>query len=112
VLARVTLANNGRIAYSWMTDGDLAETGAVAEDTENIVDVVRQIGGVDAVVFFKAQRDAVKIALRAKCRTLDVAAVAHLFGGGGHKAAAGAAAPLPLESAIEAVLAQLPGARP
>jgi phosphoesterase RecJ-like protein len=110
VLSRITLANNNRIAYSWMTDADLAETGAVAEDTENIVDVVRQIGRVDAVVFFKAQRDAVKVALRSKCPTLDVAAVAHEFGGGGHKAAAGAAASLPLESAIEAVLAQLPGA--
>jgi phosphoesterase RecJ-like protein len=110
VLSRVTLANGGRIAYSWMSDADLAETGAIAEDTENIVDVVRQIGAVDAVVFFKAQHDSVKVSLRAKCPTLDVAAVAHTFGGGGHTAAAGAAAPLPLESAIEAVLAQLPGA--
>lgn len=110
VLSRITSANGGRIAYSWMTDADLRETGAIAEDTENIVDVVRQIGGVDAVVFFKAQHDSVKVSLRAKCPTLDVAAVAHVFGGGGHTAAAGAAAPLPLESAIEAVLAHLPGA--
>lgn len=110
VLSRVTIANGGRIAYSWMSDADLAETGAIAEDTENIVDVVRQVGGVDAVVFFKAQHDSVKVSLRAKCPTLDVAAVAHMFRGGGHTAAAGAAAPLPLESAIEAVLAQLPGA--
>jgi phosphoesterase RecJ-like protein len=111
VLSRITLANAGRIAYSWMTDDDLADTGALPEDTENIVDVVRQVGGVDAVVFFKAQHDVVKVSLRAKCPTLDVAAVAHRFDGGGHTAAAGAAAPLPLESAIEAVLAQLPGAR-
>jgi len=55
-------------------------------------------------------KDSVKVSLRAKCPTLDVAAVAHGFGGGGHTAAAGAAAPLPLESAIEAVLARLPGA--
>lgn len=110
VLSRVTLANGGRIAYSWMTDADLSETGALAEDTENIVDVVRQVGSVDAVVFFKEQHDSVKVSLRAKCPTLDVAAVAHAFGGGGHVAAAGTAAPLPLESAIEAVLARLPGA--
>jgi phosphoesterase RecJ-like protein len=111
ILSRITLANNGRIAYSWMTDDDLAETGSLPEDTESIVDVVRQIGGVDAVVFFKVQHDAVKVSLRAKCPTLDVAAVAHEFGGGGHTAAAGASAPLPLESAIEAVLARLPGSR-
>jgi phosphoesterase RecJ-like protein len=110
VLSRVTLANDRRIAYSWMTDDDLAETGAVADDTENIVDAVRQVGTVDAVVFFKAQHDAVKVSLRAKSSALDVAAVAHRFGGGGHTAAAGGVAPLPLETAIEAVLAQLPGA--
>jgi phosphoesterase RecJ-like protein len=62
-------------------------------------------------VFFKVQHDSVKLSLRAKCPTLDVAAVAHAFGGGGHKAAAGAAAPLPVDSAIEAVLSHLPGAR-
>ncbi|HEY5506632.1 MAG TPA: DHH family phosphoesterase [Coriobacteriia bacterium] len=111
VLSRITIANDGRVAYSWMTDDDLHETGAVPEDTENIVDAVRQVGGVDAVVFFKVQHDQVKVSLRAKCPTLDVAAVAHDFGGGGHTAAAGAAAPLPLESAIEAVLARLPGAK-
>jgi phosphoesterase RecJ-like protein len=110
VLSRITLGNSGRVAYSWMQDADLHETGALPEDTENIVDVVRQIGGVDAVVFFKAQHDSVKFSLRAKCPTLDVAAVAHVFGGGGHAAAAGAAAPLPLDSAIEAVLSHLPGA--
>jgi phosphoesterase RecJ-like protein len=110
VLSRITLANGGRIAYSWMSDTDLSETGAIAEDTENIIDVVRQVGRVDAVVFFKVQHDDVKISLRAKCPTLDVAAVAHAFGGGGHTAAAGGSAPLPLDSAIEAVLALLPGA--
>jgi bifunctional oligoribonuclease and PAP phosphatase NrnA len=110
VLSRITIANGGHVAYSWMTDEDLAQTGTRPEDTENIVDVVRQVDHVEGVVFFKAQTDSVKISLRAKTTTLDVAAIAHRFGGGGHTAAAGAAAPLPLESAIEAVLAQLPGA--
>jgi phosphoesterase RecJ-like protein len=109
VLSRVVLANGGRVAYSWMTDEDLTETGASVDDTENLVDVVRQIGGVEAIAFFKQQRDSVKVSLRATRPTVDVAAVAKLFGGGGHRAAAGGAAPLPMESAIEAVLARLPG---
>jgi phosphoesterase RecJ-like protein len=109
VLSRVTLTNDGRVAYSWMTDEDLTETGALGEDTENLVDAVRQIGGVEAVAFFRRQRDSVKVSLRAKRPGLDVAAVAKEFGGGGHAAAAGGAAPLPMESAIEAVLARLPG---
>jgi phosphoesterase RecJ-like protein len=103
------MANGGRVAYSWMTDADLKETGARAEDTENIVDVVRQTARVDAVVFFKGQQGCVKASLRAKCPTLDVGAIARSFGGGGHFAAAGASLDLPLESAIPAVLALLPG---
>lgn len=109
VLARITAANSGRVAYSWMTDDDLAETGALAEDTENIVDVVRQSRGVDAVVFFKAGADGVKVSLRAKCPTLDVGSIARGFGGGGHFAAAGATLQLSLDEAIAATLALLPG---
>jgi phosphoesterase RecJ-like protein len=109
VLARITLANKGRVAYSWMTDADLSETGARAEDTENIVDVVRQTERVDAVVFFKEQSDTVKVSLRAKCPTLDIAAIARGFGGGGHFAAAGASVDGPLDVAVAAVLAKLPG---
>jgi phosphoesterase RecJ-like protein len=111
VMSRITLANGGRVAYSWMTDADLEVTGARAEDTENIVDVLRQIGGVDAVVFFKLQHDGVKASLRAKCPTLDVGAVAREFGGGGHFAAAGASVGATLEQAVPAVLALLPGAK-
>ena len=56
VLSRITLANGGRVVYSWIGANDLAETGALAEETENLVDAVRQTGGVDAVVIFKEGR--------------------------------------------------------
>lgn len=110
VLSRITLANGGRVVYSWIGAHDLAETGALAEETENLVDAVRQTGGVDAVVIFKEDHDGVKVSLRAKCPTLDVGAIARSFGGGGHFAAAGATLGLPLDDAINAVLHVLPGA--
>lgn len=109
-LSRVTLANGGRVVYAWITDEDLAETGAAPEETENLVDAVRQTGRVDAAAFFKASPDGVKVSLRAKCPGLDVGAVARTFGGGGHAAAAGASIQAPLEDAIAQVLALLPGA--
>lgn len=109
VLSRVTLANQGRVVYSWIAANDLAETGALSEETENLVDVVRQTGRVDAVVIFKEEADGTKVSLRAKCTTLDIGAVARAFGGGGHFAAAGATLDLPLEEAIPTVLAALPG---
>jgi bifunctional oligoribonuclease and PAP phosphatase NrnA len=109
-LSRITIANGGRVAYSWITQADLTETGAAPEETENLVDTVRQTGGVDAVAFFKENGEGTKVSLRAKCPTLDVATVAHAFDGGGHRGAAGASVPAPLEDAITQVLALLPGA--
>jgi phosphoesterase RecJ-like protein len=109
VLSRITIANNGRVVYSWIAANDLAETGALAEETENLVDVVRQTGRVDAVVIFKEEVDGTKVSLRAKCPTLDIGAIARSFGGGGHFAAAGAMLDLPLDDAIATVLAALPG---
>lgn len=111
VLARITVAPGNRVAYSWMTEDDLRETGARNADTENIVDVVRQVEKVDAVVFFKEQPDVTKVSLRAKCPTLDIGAIAREFGGGGHFAAAGASLPVRLEEAIQVVLSRLPGAQ-
>jgi len=110
-LSRIKLANGGRAAYAWITETDLEETGALPEETENLVDAVRQTAGVDAVAFFKLNADGVKVSLRAKCPTLDVSSVAHAFGGGGHAGAAGATIHLPLDEAIAAVLALLPGAK-
>jgi phosphoesterase RecJ-like protein len=109
VLSRVTLANDDRVVYSWITANDLAETGALPEETENLVDIVRQTGSVDAVVIFKEEDDGVKVSLRAKSGDLDVGAIARSFGGGGHVAAAGATLALPLEDAIDTILRTLPG---
>jgi phosphoesterase RecJ-like protein len=109
VLSRITIANDGRVVYSWIAANDLAETGAKAEETENVVDIVRQTGRVDAVVIFKEERGSTKVSLRAKCPTLDIGAIARSFGGGGHFAAAGATLDLPLQDAIAAVLRVLPG---
>ncbi len=109
VLSRVTLANDDRVVYSWVTADDLKETGALPEETENLVDIVRQTGNVDAVVVFKEEHDCVKISLRAKSRDLDVGAIARAFGGGGHFAAAGATLEMPLDDAVRTILAALPG---
>lgn len=108
-LSRITLANDGRVVYSWITDADLSETGALPEETENLVDAVRQTGGVEAVAFFKAGEDDVRVSLRAKTAAVDVSRVAHRFAGGGHRAASGATIAAPLDIAIARVLAALPG---
>ncbi|MDI6900394.1 MAG: DHH family phosphoesterase [Anaerosomatales bacterium] len=87
-LSRITLAAGGAIAYSWVTDDDLAETGALPEETENLVDQVRALGGADIVFLVKESAEGQRVSLRAK-GAADVGSVARRFGGGGHAAAAG-----------------------
>jgi len=46
-LGRTALANDGRVAYSWVTEADFAETGALPAEAENLIDHVRALGGVE-----------------------------------------------------------------
>jgi bifunctional oligoribonuclease and PAP phosphatase NrnA len=107
-LSRVTVVNGGRVAYSWVSEDDLAATGTTMPETENLVDAVRQLGGVDAVFLAKAVGGHVRISLRSKTGA-DVGAVARVLGGGGHRAAAGATIDGDLDDALAALLPLLPG---
>lgn len=107
-LRRVTLANGGRVAYSWVTHEDFAEFDARPEEAENLIDFVRALGGVEAVVLAKVDTDAVRASLRAK-GDLDVGSVARSLGGGGHRAAAGFTFEGSLDQLLATVLPMLPG---
>lgn len=107
-LARVELVNNERVAYSWITDQDYAQTGAAPEETEHLVDAVRMVGGVDAVIFIRVLRGRCRVNLRAK-DGVDVGAVARHFGGGGHRPAAGLTYDGTMEQFLAEVLPMLPG---
>lgn len=106
-MGRLTFANGGAVAYSWIGDDDLRETGALPEETEDLIDAVRVVAGPQVVALFKCSSNRVKGSLRAKDGT-DVSAVAQKLGGGGHRAAAGFTLDGSLEDAIEAVLQLLP----
>lgn len=107
-LARVTVVNGGRVAYSWITNDDFSAFDARPEEAENLIDFVRALGGVDAVLLAKVDDGTVRASLRAK-GDVDVGAVARTFGGGGHRAAAGFTHTGDLDSLLAAVLPMLPG---
>lgn len=95
---------DGRIAYAAVTREDFERTGAIPPDTEDLVDFTVSIRGVEVgVLFIEQTRGGIKLSLRSRTG-LDCAAVASLFGGGGHKAAAGATVPDPLSEAVPRVL--------
>lgn len=107
-LGRITIANDGHVAYSWVTSADFEETGALPAEGENLIDHVRALGGVDAVFLVKVNGGTARINLRAK-GSADVGTIARGLGGGGHRAAAGVTLQGDLASAVARLLPLLPG---
>lgn len=85
------LTHDKRTGYFWLKKRDFTRTGAQLDDAEGLIDHVRAIEGVVvACLFEEATPDLTRISLRSKSDKVDVNAIAGLFGGGGHRAAAGA----------------------
>lgn len=89
VLSGIERSQDGRIAWVLVTEDLYRETGTTAEDTDNFVNFVRSVKGVEVAVLFRQTGAAqYKISLRAKGR-VDLSGLATTLGGGGHKNAAG-----------------------
>jgi phosphoesterase RecJ-like protein len=89
LLGTLTRSFDGRVAWVTVTRRMLRETRTGVEDTENLVNYPRSLGGVDVAVLFREEQPRLfKISLRSKGR-VNVAAAAQRFGGGGHHNAAG-----------------------
>jgi phosphoesterase RecJ-like protein len=107
VLQRVQFALDGRVAYSEVTQRELEELQASGEDLEGLINVARNIDGVQVAMLFKeVGPSATKVSLRSRS-TFNSALFLQRFGGGGHAGAAGATIPLPLRQAREAVLEEV-----
>ncbi len=82
---------DGALAGSHLTSAELAEYGATEKDAGGTVDVPRSLAGVD-VAFVVRQSPCDPREFRVSSRSnsdFDVSAVCALFGGGGHRRAAG-----------------------
>lgn len=89
VLSGMERTNDGRISWVVVTDDHYRTTGTTAEDTDNFVNFVRSVKGVEVAILFRQTGSAqYKISMRSKGR-VDLSALAQSFGGGGHKNAAG-----------------------
>lgn len=111
-LARAETELDGRLIHTWLSRHDFAEAGALASDSEDIINMTLSVGGTEAAVMFIEQpQRGFKVSFRSRCG-LDCSRLAEQFGGGGHLAAAGAylADPLPVARAkvLDAVRAAMP----
>lgn len=86
-LESLTLSHEARVATLYVTREDMQQTGATMPDLEGIVDYARALVTVEVALFAVETEEGVRISLRSK--GVDVSSIAAVFGGGGHKVAAG-----------------------
>ncbi|MET0772876.1 MAG: bifunctional oligoribonuclease/PAP phosphatase NrnA [Candidatus Limnocylindrales bacterium] len=109
VLARVESAKDGRLVWATLLPSDLASAGAVAEQSEGIIDLLAQSATAEVAILFRDQGDSTRISTRTRDGGVDAITLTSAFGGGGHPRAAGATVQLPIDQAKEAVLAHAAG---
>jgi phosphoesterase RecJ-like protein len=98
---------DGPVSWLHVSDADMRAAGAQDQDCEGIANWALGINGIEATAFFREVPGArYRVSLRSKGK-IDVAAIAQLFGGGGHSCASGFAIDGPFIYARDQVLTQL-----
>jgi phosphoesterase RecJ-like protein len=97
VLTRLVTELAGRLAHTHVRAEDFANPGAVPSETEDFVNMALAIDGTDVAVMLTEQpAGTVKVSLRSRA-VVDCSRLTAAWGGGGHKAAAGATLTGPFE---------------
>jgi phosphoesterase RecJ-like protein len=97
---------DGRVAWAHVTTQDFIELMATDAETEGIVNHVRAVrGALVGILFREIPGRKVRISLRGRDGA-DVNKIANIFGGGGHKLAAGCSVELPLAEVEQQVIAE------
>ena len=105
-LATARLEFDGAFCWSVVDEEMLARHGADGEDTEEIVQHLGSIEGVEVAVVFKAFDGDVRGSMRSSGR-VNVQAAAGRLGGGGHFRASGFSFDGPVEAAVAALRAAI-----
>jgi bifunctional oligoribonuclease and PAP phosphatase NrnA len=105
-VAAARLDEDGRYCWTVVDEAMLKACNADGEDTEEIVQHLRAVEGVEAAALFKDFDGAVRVSLRSS-GNVNVQAAAATLGGGGHFMASGLTFDGDLQGAIVAVHAAL-----
>lgn len=103
-LESIEISQNGKLSLMTLTQGMLYETGTLPEDINGLISYIKNIENIKIAVLIQEQMDGKEkstppqprlqrgqrfhVSLRSD-ETVDVAAIAASFGGGGHPRAAG-----------------------
>lgn len=89
---RMEFLENGKVTFTYITNQDLKEVNASVGDHEGLVEIGRDIEGVEVSIFIRQKEDnenSYKVSMRSN-EYVNVSDVCFRFGGGGHEKAAGA----------------------
>lgn len=98
---------DGKVAISYITEEDMINTGVDQNDCGILVNIPLEIDAVEVSILARIFKDKVRISLRSN--NIDVNEVASIFGGAGHKNAAGITTNIPYEELIKKLLEVLEG---
>ena len=89
IIARIKRHDDLNMISTVITCEDLKKTGASYDDLEGISNFLNSIPDARASLVLTEREGEIKGSLRTLKKDVDVSKIAHLFGGGGHKRAAG-----------------------
>ncbi len=103
---RMEFLNNGKIAFTYITEEDEKSVNAQNGDHEGIVETGRDIEGVEVSIFVRQSAKGCRISLRSN-DYVNVSDACMVFGGGGHQRAAGCTIPGNIEQAKEKIVKEV-----
>ncbi len=107
MLDSVELHLDGKYAAMHVSRQDFERTGAGYSDTENLINECHRMKTVRASALFVELEDGrIRCSLRSR-GSMEVNVIAALFGGGGHKKAAGTYLPGPMKNAKQLILDEI-----
>jgi phosphoesterase RecJ-like protein len=106
VMATVGFDCDDRLVYGHVTQAMLDRAGAQLDEADGMIDQLNSVDGLELALFFKEMAPGVtKASIRSRGQA-NANALASQFGGGGHERAAGVEVDMPLQQAMEAILAR------
>lgn len=90
ILNRMEFLENGKVTFTYMNSEDEETVGAEPGDHEGLVEIGRDIEGVEISIFVRQKKDtnSYKVSMRSG-DSVNVSDICMMFGGGGHPRAAG-----------------------
>lgn len=109
VMDRMEILEDGKVTFTYITKNDEEEVGAKPGDHEGLVNIGRNLVGVEISVFIRQKEpdiDQYRVSMRSNGE-VNVSDICLMFGGGGHPRAAGATIDGTVEEVKEKLMKQI-----